>query len=515
MRDLRSTLVLAATSVALVITGCNSNYARYSDPSESLVAGHYYRSYSSDANLWDRVRSGMRLNIPDNERVERFVRWYSEHPSYLDRMQKNAETYLFHIVEAIEKRGMPMELALLPAVESNYTPTARSHAGAVGMWQFISSTGKIYGLEQNALFDERRHVTASTEAALDYLNKLHDQFGGDWELAMAAYNAGEGAVGRARTRAESRNQPTDYWSLDLPTETEEYVPRLLALATLVKKPRKHGVELGYIPNHPKLAEIETTRTIDLVQAAERCGIDKDEFCKLNAAYLTSITTSQAKHRILVPADKADKLRTVLAQLPEIQPSRIASISAPPARNTTYRVKRGDTLTGVATRFGVSVDQLRSANKLKGSQINVGQKLVIKGGKQTSGRTTLAAAPSSSTSKQSAAVSSRYKVQSGDTLSSIARRFDVSVAQLQQTNQVKGGMIKVGQTLTINGKTAKRSAGGQKATAKVYKVKSGDTIWSIAQSHQVKVDLLLAHNGLSNKTVIKPGQTLKIPNQGSV
>lgn len=507
MRDIRSTLVLAAISVALVITGCNSNYARYSDPSESLVAGRYYKSFSSNANLWDRVRSGMRLDIPDNDRVDRFVRWYKDHPSYLDRMQQNAETYLYHIVEAIEKRGMPMELALLPAVESNYTPTARSHAGAVGMWQFISSTGKIYGLEQNPWFDERRHVTASTEAALDYLNKLHDDFGGDWELAIAAYNAGEGAVGRARTQAESRNRPTDYWSLDLPTETEEYVPRLLALATLVKKPRRYGIDLAYIPNHPKLAEIETTRTLDLAAAAERCGLDKKEFSKLNAAYLTSVTTTQSKHRILVPADKADQLRAILDTLPEIKsPPRPAATAV--ASTKTYQVKRGDTLTGVAKRFGVSVAQLRSTNKLKGSQINVGQRLVIKGGSTSSSRTTIAKA--STTSTRSTTSVSRYKVQSGDTLSSIARRFDVSVAQLQTANGVNGGLIKVGQTLTIDSKAASRSSGARKASAKVYKVKSGDTLWSIARNHKIKIDLLCSHNGLSTKAVIKPGQTLKIP-----
>ena len=419
------------------------------------------------------------MEIPGNSRVARFVQWYKEHPAYLERMQENAEPYLFHIVEELEKHNMPLELALLPAVESNYTPTAESRSGAVGMWQFIHSTGKNYGLDQNPWYDERRHPMASTEAALNYLIALHDMFGGDWELAIAAYNAGEGTVGRARTANEQKDLPTDYWSLDLPTETEEYLPRLLALASLIKRPRQHGVDLAYIPNRPQLVEVETVRTLDLATAAERSGLDKKEFGKLNAAYLTSVTTSQPKHRILVPAHKADELVAVLDQLPEVSapppPLRYADVVA-----KTYTVKRGDTLSAIARRFNVSVDRLQAANHMNGSVIKVGQDLTIKGGR-----------PTSSTRTASAEAVRVYKVKSGDTLSAIARRFNVSPGQLQTANKLDDSVIKVGQNLTIEGGRSTSSKPTVSArAARVYLVKSGDTLWSIARSHKVNLERVM-------------------------
>ena len=408
---------------------------------------------------------------------------------------------------------MPLELALLPAVESNYTPTARSRSGAVGMWQFMSATGKHYGLDQNVWFDERRHVMASTDAALDYLDKLHDIFGGDWELAIASYNAGEGTVGRARTLAESKGQKSDYWSLDLPTETEEYVPRLFALATLVRQPRRHGLDLAYIPNRPQLAEVETHRTLDLAAAAEKCGLDKKEFCKLNAAYLNSVTTAQSKHRILVPAHKAEELLAILDELPEINPELTHSHVIA----STYKVKRGDTLSAIARRFNVSVSELRSTNNIKGSNIRVGQAITVRGGSAPKGPTTAAVTSSTKTRTTNTGVAKVYKVQGGDTLSSIARRFDISVAQLKSANEVDGALIKVGQTLTIDGTTGATGAatGAARSTVaqtpnRVYEVKSGDTLWSIARSHKVQVDALCQHNGLTTKAVLKPGQTLRIP-----
>ena len=428
--DLRSALLPVVCLLILSAAGCNSNLARNADPDET-VADASLPEFDADSDLWERVRAGMVLDAPDNARVRQFIDWYVERPSVLARMQRNAGFHLFHIVESVEARGLPMELALLPAIESNYTPSATSHAGAAGIWQFIRTTGKKYGLEQNAWYDARRDLVASTDAALDYLAYLNDFFDGDWELALAAYNAGEGKVAKARGRNERRGKDIDYWSIDLPRETREYVPRILALASIVRDPARYGVRLAYLPNRAGLELVNTDRTVDLVTAAKKCGLDEKEFCRLNAAYLAAVTTSRDSHRLFVPADKAETLREVLAALPEIQPQTL--------RATTYTVRRGDTLSTIARRHGISVASLRTNNGIRGSLIRTGQKLTI--------------APAGP-----------------------GARGRILVASANRT----------------------------------YRVKNGDTLWTIARKHRITVDALRQHNGLSRKSVPQPGQTLKIP-----
>ena len=427
--DRRCIAFIFVTVVPLITGGCNSKLTRNTDPADTLHDADH-RVYSADADLWDRLRDGMELDIPDNPRVRQFIDWYLERPAVIARMEQNAGLYLFHIVDSVERREMPLELALLPAIESNYTPTATSHAGAAGIWQFVRSTGRAYGLEQTTWYDARRDLLASTDAALDYLGYLNDFFDGDWELALAAYNAGEGKVSRVRGTNERRGADIDYWSLDLPRETEEYVPRLLALASIVKHPQRYGIELDYIPNRPQLATIETSRTLDLAVAAQRCGLDKEEFRRLNAAYTSAITVSRKKHRILVPAHKEQQLRTVLASLPETKPPqrRVASASS-------------------------------------------------------------------------------YTVKAGDTLSSIAGRFGISAADIRARNGIRNDLIKVGQRLALRESGARSAASAGKRS---YRVKSGDSLWSIARSHNVTVEALRRHNRMARKAVLRPGQVLKIP-----
>ena len=423
---IRWTVLPLVIVLALAATGCNSKFSLIQDPSETLVR----RNFSPDDDVWDRLRAGMTLDIPDNARVRRFVQWYLEHPRILARMQENADLYLFHIVDEVDRRGLPLELALLPAVESNYTPTATSHAGAAGIWQFIRSTGRVYGLEQNSWYDARRDLQASTDAALDYLAYLHGYFDGDWELAIAAYNGGEGTVSRARGKNERLGRDIDYWSLDLRTETEEYVPRLFALATLVKHSNRYDLDLAYIPNKPGLALVETERTVDLRKAAKKAGLDEQDFHGMNAAYVSAVTTSRPSHRILVPMHKADDLEKVLAELPEIRPEQL--------RVTTYRVKRGDTVSSIARRFGVSQHKLRTDNNIRKNLIRVGQKLTIGGGSVTPHRTVARASTRST-----------YRVRKGDTLWHIARTHKVSLDALCQKNGLsKKAVLKPGQTLKI-------------------------------------------------------------------
>jgi len=437
MRTRHHLLSIVICLSVIGVTGCNSNLAKYQDPSESMDVVAHHNVYSEDDNLWDRLRDGMTLEIPHEPRVDSFIESYSRRPVLFERMEANAGPYLYHIVEELEARDMPLELALLPGIESNFTTTAVSRAGAVGMWQFIDSTGRKYGLERNAWFDERRHALSATKAALDYLEFLNERFNGDWELSLAAYNAGEGAVDRAREANAAKGLPTDYWSLDLPGETEEYVPRFLALVSIVKHPERHHISFAYLPNRPQLAQIETKRTVNLEQAAEKCGLDKKEFCKLNAAYLGAVTTSQPNHMLLVPAHKAEEMAQVVASLPEVKPT----LKHVDATAVAYTVKKGDTLSSIARRHGVSVAKLQDVNRLRGSQIRVGQRLNITGG-------------------------------------------------------------------------STRTAGLQKASVqakkRLYRVRSGDTLWSIAQSHSVTVDALCKHNGIAKNTLLKPGQELTIP-----
>lgn len=443
--DLRDLGVLLLVAVVAGVTGCNSNLARNpDDPSEALFFAKH-KQYPPSADIWDRVRDGMRLDIPNNDRVERFEKWYSSRPRTVARMQDNANLYLYHIVEKVAERGLPMELALLPAVESNYRPGATSRSGAAGLWQFIPSTGRVYGLEQNRWYDARRDLIASTDAALDYLTYLHEFFDGDWEKAIAAYNAGEGTIERA-VRARG-TKSTDYWSLRLPRETMEYVPRLLALASIVKAPGDYDVSLAKIPNKPPLTRVETNRSVDLALAAERCGLDKKEFCEINSAHKRAVTKSNKTTHVLVPTHKADTFQEILASLPTIE--RIKVVKTDPragkrskSRNRTglYVVKKGDTLSSIARAHGISVKQLRSQNSMDGSFIKAGQKLAVGGSSRPAG----------------------------------VKR--VSTVKVKQT----------------------------------YKVKTGDTLWSIARSHKVSLDALCAHNGINKKSVLKPGQTLHIP-----
>jgi membrane-bound lytic murein transglycosylase D len=425
------------TSFALAIGllgGCNSNVARNSsDPSETLYYAEHHH-FGPNADVWARIRDGLRLDIPKNDRVAKYEEWYSSRPKLMEAMQNNAQNYLFHIVDKIAERGLPPELALLPAVESNYQPHVTSHAGAAGLWQFIPSTGKHYGLEQSTWYDERRDLLASTDVALNYLTYLHQYFDGDWEKALAAYNAGEGTVGRAVKKRG--NASTDYWSLDLPRESEEYVPRLMALANIVRSPRKFNVSLARIPNRAPLATIEVDRAVDLKLLAKQSDLDVKEFKTLNSAHVKAATKPGDKRHLLVPVAQAESLRKAISSMPTKPWGNLRLLAG-----EVHVVKRGDTLSSISRAYGVSVNKLRRLNNINGNLVRIGDRLA------------LAEEPSAAQAKRVATV------------------------------------VGAGQT---------------------YRVKSGDTLWSIAQRHKVTVDALRQHNGLSGSTVLKPGQTLQIP-----
>ena len=322
-------------------------------------------------NLWGRIRARMGLGIKHDPRVDKEIRRLKSNPEYLEQLSTRAQPYLHLIVREIERRRLPAELALLPEIESKYNPRALSHKSASGMWQFIPDTGRKYGLKQNAWYDGRNDIVASTRAALDYLQWLHREFRGDWALALAGYNAGEGRIAEARRKNRGRGKSTDFWSLKLPSETEHYVPKLLAVAKLVERPRHYGMRPPHIPDGPQLELVDMGRQVDLARAAKLSGVRLADLRRLNSGLKRGKTLPSGPHKLLVPIGKG---RTLRAKSTKSQ-LRLPSVSQAKSR---YRVREGDTLAKIASRNRVSVAALRKANGLESDRVVVGEALIIPG-----------------------------------------------------------------------------------------------------------------------------------------
>jgi len=329
-------------------------------------------------DLWSRIRTGYALDVQDNHYIQQTVKRYIKSPRHIGQLTSRAEPYLFHIVREVERRGMPLEIALLPAVESAYQPKAKSPRAAAGLWQFMPDTGRQFGLKQNAWYDGRQDIIASTRAALDYLQQLHRQFDGDWLNALAAYNYGEGNVLKAMRKNRKLGKETDYWSLDLPTETRYFVPKLLAIAKIVDKPHAYGVRLNPIPNQPYFTPVEFNYQVDLLQAAKLAGLSRHDFERLNPAYRQWKTAPQGPHRINVPVQKVAQFKKQLHNIIAVE--RQVRGFKPTVRYpqySQYRVKRGDTLGHIAKRYNTTVKVLRRLNhKQLGKYLKVGQILRV-------------------------------------------------------------------------------------------------------------------------------------------
>ena len=395
---------------------------------------------TNHSDIWIRIRAGFSIEPLDSPLVEREARWFANNPEYMQRMMERAKLYLYYIVEEVEKRGMPMEIALLPAIESAYKANAYSRARASGLWQFIPSTGRLYGLKANWWYDGRRDVQASTQAALDYLEKLYNDFDGDWHLALAAYNAGEGKVGRMMKYNERKGKSTDYQYLKLRRETQHYVPKLMAMASIVADPAKYGVTLADIPNEPYFARVETGSQVDLGVVAKLVDLSVDDLQDINPGYRRWATDPNGPHHLLVPADKKEALIEGLSNLPEAE--RILW--------QHHAVKRGETLHEIGRRYGLDVETLRTANNLRSNLLRVGQDLLI----PVSSRPITVAAVRTTYRSSEAHTAKRgetvvHRVRRGDTLSSIARRYNVLVHQLAKWNFISAdGILRLGQKLKI-------------------------------------------------------------------
>lgn len=473
---------------------------------DDTIAQFSQDQLAEQGDLWERVRKGFQVDTSiDNERIAIQRNWYLRNPDYLERVSRRAARYLHYTVSVAEQRGLPTELALLPIIESAYDPFAYSHANAAGMWQFIPGTGRIMGLKQNEWYDGRRDIIESTRAAYDFLSLLHGKFG-DWELALAAYNAGPGAVQRAINRNQAAGLPTDFWSLRLPAETRAYVPRFLAMAQIIKSPETYGAALRPVVNQPFFRVIETQGQVDLPQAASIAGISLRELYQLNAGFKRQVTDPAGPHRLLVPSALPQDFEADIAALPV--PTLVATRS--------YTVRKGDTLYAVARRFDMKPAELQKLNNLKSSQLTAGRTLTIAQGNvhpeflKVSQELRLDRGMASANRK---VVTRSYKVRKGDTLASVARRHGMTVKQLAKLNGISTkSRIKAGQRLTVKksvGKQRVASTGkGKKSgsTHKIrYEVRQGDTLSSIGRRYKVSVSQIKRWNGSGAK--LKPGQDL--------
>ena len=391
----------------------------------------------SEGDLWDRIRAGFAMEELDSTLVQRHEAWYLNRPDYVQRMIERSRRYLFHIVEEVERRGMPTEIALLPMIESAYNPSANSHMRAAGMWQFIPSTGRKYGLQQTWWYDGRRDVLAGTRAALDYLQFLHDNFG-DWELALAAYNCGEGNVQRAIDRNRKKNKPTDYLSLKLPKETRNYLPKLQAVKNIIADPSVLGFELELLPNRPYFAVVEAPAHIDVAMAAKLADMPVEDFISLNPAHRRPVITPVGNRQLLVPVDKADLFQ-----------ANLESTDEPLVSWQTYQLKKNEKLDHVAAKFGISLQRLKEVNGITGRKhVRPGQMVLVP--LETEDEQSNLDETYTSPDFQAPAEEHRvvHRVKSGDTLHSIAKRYGTTVAQLKKWNNLRANTLRVGQRVVI-------------------------------------------------------------------
>ena len=454
-------------------------------------------------DLFDRMRAGFAFDEVQEPAIDVQLAWFEHNPEYLERVFQRGQRYLYHIITEVEARGMPLEFALLPVVESAYEPFAYSRSRAAGLWQFIPDTGSRFGLKRDWWYDGRRDVVESTRAALDYLQALHDQFNGDWLLAIAAYNVGENSVQRELDFNRANGKPADFWHLRLPAETRAYVPKLLALKRLMAEPERYGLEFAVIPNEPYFAVIDTDSQIDLKIAAQLAGTSYDELVSLNPGYNRWATDPDGPQRMLVPIDNADAFDTALKTLGADDRMRFA----------VHEVTRKDTLAGIAKQFGTTVAVLTKINDIKGGKVTPGETLKIP---EISGQLTdkvlLAAARVDRPETDLGGRRQRqivYRVRAGETLSSIARRHGMPVSTLARLNNMGAGDTLVkGQRLVIKASARRfRDEGVVSGRRLLYTVRSGDTVYSISRQFQVTVTQLKSWNGLNEHHQIKAGQRL--------
>ena len=454
-------------------------------------------------NIWLKLAEKFSFVVPDNENIAKYRDYYLRHPKYLAQISKRAEPFLYLIVEKIEAKNLPLELALLPIVESAFDPYAFSSSSASGLWQFMPVTGKRFGLKQDWWYDGRRDVYASTEAALSYMEYLHKFLDDDWLHAIAAYNSGEGRVQNAVRKNKRENKDYDFWNLSLPKETQNYVPKLLALVDILRNHEKYNITLPIIPNKQVLTYVDTGAQVDLAYAAQLANLSVAEIQLLNPAFNHWATSPEGPYKLLVPTRIAEQFTE---QLTNISPDRLV-------RWDRYKVRSGDSLSVIAKRMGTTTQVLEQINNLDNSFIRVGQPLLIPVASKGHEAELYAQAKrfqDPATEKGQSKRRIQYKVVDGDSLWDISRRYNVTYQDIAKWNKISTRKtLRPGQKLTIwkVGDTNQTTQTAQAAIS--YEVRAGDSIGTIANKFNVKTTELLIWNKLSKHQYIKPGQKLTI------
>ena len=463
-------------------------------------------------DLLQKLRDNFELEYDDNHRTELEKKWFARHPDYLERVLTRAQRYLPYIVAELERRDLPMELALLPIVESAYDPFAYSHGRAAGLWQMIPGTAKRFGVKQNWWYDGRRDVVDSTRAALDYLEYLYKFNNGDWLNAIASYNSGEGNVRKAVRRNTKANKPTDFWNLKLPKETSMYVPKLLALVEIVANPEDFNVTLPSVVDEVQFVVADIGGQLDLALAAELAGVDVDTVYQYNPGYNRWSTDPTGPHSLVMPAKVADQFSAALAEVP----------AAERVRWQRHKIKSGEAISQIAEKYNTTVGTIRSANNLRGNTIRAGQHLMIP----------VATKPLSAYSKSADARLAKTQnrkrdgnkiehiVVSGESFWTIAQRYKVTTRQLSAWNgMAPRDTLSVGKKLVVwtnavsatdandSPRMSPTQALGNTTRKLHYTVRSGDSLYLIARRFRVGIDQIAQWNNLDKNKLLRPGQKL--------
>ncbi|MFC3031668.1 LysM peptidoglycan-binding domain-containing protein [Pseudoalteromonas fenneropenaei] len=512
--------------IAALLSGCQSltgshqntaashRTAQHASPSEvsnALFGANQVVEAEDEAapvfdDVWERIRYQLTIPVPQNRPVVAERNYYQNNQAYLDRIAKRAEPYLHFIVEEVEKREMPIEIALLPIVESAFDPYGFSHASASGIWQFMPQTGERFALKQNWWFDGRRDIVQSTRAALDYLTYLHNTLDGDWLNAIAAYNSGEGRLLNAIKKNRKKHLPTDFWSLDLPRETTAYVPKLLALSDLLKRQDEFAVKWRPIINAQVVDTVDIGSQIDLALAADMAGITLTELYRLNPGFNRWATAPEGPHVLLLPIDKVAEFQTKLA----------STAIKDRLRWQYYQVAKGDSLSVIAKKFSTTPNAIRTLNHMDNNTIRVGQQLLVP---LTEGSLQAEHLPNAVrvAANQSTQEKQTHIVKSGDTLWDISREYDVTIKDLASWNKLKDdAVLRLGQKLTVyktkpgsNDVIAAANAAQAVNRTITYKVRRGDSLARIASKFNLEVDDIVKWNNLEGQKYLQPGQQLKL------
>jgi membrane-bound lytic murein transglycosylase D len=459
-------------------------------------------------NAWYRLQKGMQLNAVDNSRVRVQLKWFLDHPGYLQRVMERARPILPFVLDELERRNLPSELALLPIVESAYQAFAYSHGRASGMWQIIPSTGRFLGLKQNWWYDGRRDIIESTHAAISYLDSLAQQFDGDWELALAAYNAGPGKIRNAVRYNKKRKRKTDFWHLTkIRNETRAYVPKLFALRELFANPEKYELDLIPVNNQVSYEVVELDGQIDLALAAELAGITVNQLYQLNPAFNRWATAPNGPHRLLLPREKAEQFKLAVAKVPPSE--RINWVR--------HKIRNGETLSHISKKYRTTVGLIRKVNNIRGNQIRAGKYLMVPTATKSLNTYTL------SENSRKAAIQNTNRsgtkrvhiVRRGQSLWSISRNYNVTTRALAKWNGIAPiDTLSVGQKLVVWTRASLSQTVSINQTRPSnalhtlrYTVRKGDSLYLIANRFNIRVADIKRWNRVGK--YLHPGQKLKL------